>query len=183
MSSASLRDGYRHSFVFTWRTVCCRQAIHRQATGQWSAVAAGQGNGNTSSLPAEACSECGRCFRVRRLLQLHRDSVHRKLRPFLCSYCGHRASSQSSLKMHLRQHTGEKPFACNLCEYRTGDHNSLRRHKMRHSGTKPYKCPHCPYACIQCLVLLALRFLPAPLRHMHTWGKLCSVRPTGERAL
>lgn len=125
------------------------KAIHRQATGQWSAVAAGQGNGNTSSLPAEACSECGRCFRVRRLLQLHRDSVHRKLRPFLCSYCGHRASSQSSLKMHLRQHTGEKPFACNLCEYRTGDHNSLRRHKMRHSGTKPYKCPHCPYACIQ----------------------------------
>lgn len=125
------------------------KAIHRQASGQWSAVAAGQGNGSTSSLPAEACSECGRCFRVRRLLQLHRDSVHRKLRPFLCSYCGHRASSQSSLKMHLRQHTGEKPFACNLCEYRTGDHNSLRRHKMRHSGTKPYKCPHCPYACIQ----------------------------------
>lgn len=125
------------------------KAIHRQGSGQWSAVATGQGNGSASSLPAEACSECGRCFRVRRLLQLHRDSVHRKLRPFLCSYCGHRASSQSSLKMHLRQHTGEKPFACNLCEYRTGDHNSLRRHKMRHSGTKPYKCPYCPYACIQ----------------------------------
>lgn len=125
------------------------KAIHRQSSGQWSAVATAQGNGSTSAMPAEACSECGRCFRVRRLLQLHRDSVHRKLRPFLCSYCGHRASSQSSLKMHLRQHTGEKPFACNLCEYRTGDHNSLRRHKMRHSGTKPYKCPHCPYACIQ----------------------------------
>lgn len=125
------------------------KTIHRQSSGQWSTVAAAQGNAGASTLPAEACSECGRCFRVRRLLQLHCDSVHRKLRPFLCSYCGHRASSQSSLKMHLRQHTGEKPFACNLCEYRTGDHNSLRRHKMRHSGTKPYKCPHCPYACIQ----------------------------------
>lgn len=97
----------------------------------------------------ESCSECGRRFCKRRLLQLHRDSVHRKLRPFLCSYCGHRASNQSSLKMHLRQHTGEKPFACHLCDYRTGDHNSLRRHKMRHTGIKPYKCPHCPYACIQ----------------------------------
>ncbi|KAK8770553.1 hypothetical protein V5799_012982, partial [Amblyomma americanum] len=98
------------------------------------------------------CDVCGKGFKTGKQLRnhkLHRDSVHRKLRPFLCSYCGHRASSQSSLKMHLRQHTGEKPFACNLCEYRTGDHNSLRRHKMRHSGTKPYKCPHCPYACIQ----------------------------------
>ncbi|CAN8025050.1 unnamed protein product [Ixodes persulcatus] len=115
------------------------KAIHVQA----KRCAAG------GSMRGESCAECGRCFCKRRLLQLHRNSVHRKLRPFLCSYCGHRASDQSSLKMHLRQHTGEKPFACHLCDYRTGDHNSLRRHKMRHTGAKPYKCPHCPYACIQ----------------------------------
>ncbi|CAN7992409.1 unnamed protein product [Ixodes hexagonus] len=115
------------------------KAVHVQAARRATGVA----------VRGESCSECGRRFYQRRLLQLHRDSVHRKLRPFLCSYCGHRAANQSSLKMHLRLHTGEKPFACHLCDYRTADHNSLRRHVMRHTGTKPYKCPHCPYACIQ----------------------------------
>jgi len=80
---------------------------------------------------------------------MHKDTVHAKLRPYLCNYCGYSASSRSTLKMHMRQHTGEKPFACTFCDYRTSDHNSLRRHLMRHSGQTKYQCPHCNYACIQ----------------------------------
>lgn len=80
---------------------------------------------------------------------MHKDTVHAKLRPYLCNYCGYSASSRSTLKMHMRQHTGEKPFACTYCDYRTSDHNSLRRHLMRHSGQTKYQCPHCNYACIQ----------------------------------
>ncbi|KAK7791233.1 hypothetical protein R5R35_012463 [Gryllus longicercus] len=95
------------------------------------------------------CEICGRTFTNTRMLRMHLDNVHNKLRPHLCNYCGYSASSVSSLKMHMRKHTGEKPFRCTLCDYCTADHNSLRRHKMRHTGDKPYKCPHCPYACIQ----------------------------------
>ncbi|XP_046385375.1 uncharacterized protein LOC124155522 isoform X2 [Ischnura elegans] len=95
------------------------------------------------------CEVCHRSFSDRRMLRLHRDTVHHKLRPYLCNFCGYAASSRSTLKMHMRQHTGEKPFQCDACDYRTADHNTLRRHKMRHSGEKPYKCPYCSYACIQ----------------------------------
>lgn len=96
-----------------------------------------------------SCDICGRAFTGTRMLKYHMDIVHRKLRPYLCSDCGHSAASKSSLRMHARQHTGEKPYACNECDYRTSDHNTLRRHKMRHSGAKHYTCPHCPYASIQ----------------------------------
>lgn len=95
------------------------------------------------------CDACGRSFRHVRVLQMHREVVHEKIRPFLCNFCGYSASCNSSLKMHMRVHTGEKPYSCEQCNYKTSDHNSLRRHKMTHSGEKPYKCPYCSYACIQ----------------------------------
>ncbi|KAL3288652.1 hypothetical protein HHI36_003085 [Cryptolaemus montrouzieri] len=95
------------------------------------------------------CEVCGRKFSDRRQVKLHMDTVHMKLKPFLCNFCGYKSSSRSSLKIHIRQHTGEKPFSCDSCSYTTSDHNSLRRHKWRHTGDKPYKCAYCSYACIQ----------------------------------
>ncbi|XP_018334323.1 zinc finger protein 91-like isoform X2 [Agrilus planipennis] len=97
----------------------------------------------------QLCVECNKMFSDRRQLRIHMDSVHKKLKPFLCSYCGYKGASKSSLRMHMRQHTGEKPFSCEQCSYTTADHNSLRRHKLRHTGQKPYKCAYCDYACIQ----------------------------------
>ncbi|CAB3361118.1 Hypothetical predicted protein [Cloeon dipterum] len=86
------------------------------------------------SVHGGVCDICGRKYADRRMLRMHKDTVHAKLRPYLCNYCGYSASSRSTLKMHMRQHT---------------DHNSLRRHLMRHSGQTKYRCPHCDYACIQ----------------------------------
>ncbi|GAB6030444.1 hypothetical protein CHUAL_007314 [Chamberlinius hualienensis] len=99
----------------------------------------------------QKCSTCNRSFSDTKCLRKHMQAVHNKLKPFVCSFCGHTSARKAMLKLHLRQHTGEKPFKCDECDYRTGDHNSLRRHKMRHSGVKPYKCQHCSYACIQAI--------------------------------
>ncbi|CAH1996993.1 unnamed protein product [Acanthoscelides obtectus] len=95
------------------------------------------------------CQECSKQFADKRHLRIHNDVVHKRLKPFLCNFCGYKGPSKSSLKMHIRQHTGEKPFECDVCSYTTSDHNSLRRHKFRHTGHKPYKCSYCSYACIQ----------------------------------
>ncbi|XP_066249027.1 oocyte zinc finger protein XlCOF6-like isoform X1 [Euwallacea similis] len=97
----------------------------------------------------EKCELCSKTFSEKRRLKYHMDSVHKKLKPYLCNFCGYKGSCRASLKMHIRSHTGEKPFSCDQCQYSTTDHNSLRRHKLRHTGQKPYKCSYCPYACIQ----------------------------------
>lgn len=97
----------------------------------------------------EKCEQCSKTFTEKRRLKNHMDTVHKKLKPYLCNYCGYKGANRASLKMHIRSHTGEKPFCCDQCQYTSTDHNSLRRHKLRHTGQKPYKCSYCPYACIQ----------------------------------
>ncbi|XP_066583039.1 zinc finger protein 892-like [Prorops nasuta] len=98
---------------------------------------------------SKTCEMCGKIYSDSKCLKIHIQSVHSKLRPYVCNVCGHSSAKKAMLQMHLRQHTGDKPFNCELCEYKTGDHNSLRRHVMRHTGVRPYKCPHCPYSAIQ----------------------------------
>ena len=52
------------------------------------------------------CDVCNKLFTDKRMLKVHKESVHMKIRPYLCNFCGYSASSRSSLKMHTRQHTG-----------------------------------------------------------------------------
>ncbi|KAK7022867.1 hypothetical protein SK128_022581, partial [Halocaridina rubra] len=51
------------------------------------------------------CDKCQRTFSDKRMLRNHLDSVHNKVKPFLCNYCGYSTASKSTLKMHMRQHT------------------------------------------------------------------------------
>jgi len=140
-----LRHQTAHTDERPWLCPLCGQAF-KLAKQLRAHTAVHNKSPTTDSL---TCPLCNAQFSVARQLRLHIDSVHHKMKPFLCSFCGYSASSRSALKLHIRKHTGSKPFSCEECHYSTADHNSLRRHKMRHSGVRPYNCPYCPYSSIQ----------------------------------
>lgn len=106
-------------------------------------------NKKTNAKNSLTCMHCSRHFLTKSMMHQHITSVHIRARPYACQMCSYTTSTTSSLKLHLRSHTGEKPFKCEECFYSTADHNTLRKHKMRHTGQKKYTCPLCNYSSIQ----------------------------------
>ncbi|XP_045416433.1 PR domain zinc finger protein 14 [Lemur catta] len=89
------------------------------------------------------CSLCKRSFEKQGRLRIHIRHVHEKHRPHQCSTCGKRFTQSSTLRKHMRVHSGERPYQCMYCTKKFSASSILRTHIRQHSGEKPFKCKHC----------------------------------------
>lgn len=114
-------------------------------------VSSGQGSAGPSGMVTAAaptadrphhCIECGKTFRLISSLKKH-IRIHTGEKPYPCGVCGRRFRESGALKTHLRIHTGEKPYSCSECGNCFRHLDGLRKHRRTHTGEKPYVCGIC----------------------------------------
>lgn len=89
------------------------------------------------------CEFCAQSFSQLGNLKRHVNSVHFKIRNFVCPFdgCESAFALKSTLDVHYRQHTGLKPFQCSECHSYYSDPSTLSKHmlnvhKMKYSRKK-----------------------------------------------
>ncbi|XP_068170955.1 zinc finger and BTB domain-containing protein 40 isoform X2 [Antennarius striatus] len=90
------------------------------------------------------CDLCGRTFAHPSGMIYHKRTEHFEEKPFACDDCGAKFGANSSLKNHMRLHTGEKPYSCKHCDMSFRVAAALAYHtKKKHSEGKMYVCQYC----------------------------------------
>ncbi|CAN9512163.1 unnamed protein product [Ophioblennius macclurei] len=91
-----------------------------------------------------SCDLCERTFAHPSGMIYHKRTEHFEEKPFACEECGAKFGANSSLKNHMRLHTGEKPYQCKHCDMSFSVAAALAYHtKKKHSEGKMYVCQYC----------------------------------------
>ncbi|KAL3313982.1 hypothetical protein Ciccas_007410 [Cichlidogyrus casuarinus] len=88
------------------------------------------------------CFVCGKAYARPSTLKTHLRT-HSGERPYKCLTCHKTFSQAANLTAHLRTHSGEKPFKCGICERRFSQSSSVTTHMRTHNGERPYRCRVC----------------------------------------
>ena len=94
----------------------------------------------TSKRGSRSCPVCDRQLARTSTLKIHLRQ-HSGDRPFKCDLCPKSFAQTSSLKSHHRTHSGERPYACSRCHKRFVHSSALKTHARTHTGERPHRCP------------------------------------------
>ncbi|KAI7795128.1 putative zinc finger and BTB domain-containing protein 40 [Triplophysa rosa] len=101
-----------------------------------------------------SCDMCDKTFKHSSGLLYHKRTEHFEERPYACEGCGAKFAATSSLKNHMRLHTGEKPFHCKHCDMSFSVAAALSYHtKKKHAEGKMYCCQYCSASFAQSIEL------------------------------
>ncbi|KAG7494960.1 zinc finger and BTB domain-containing protein 40 [Solea senegalensis] len=101
-----------------------------------------------------SCDICGRLFAHPSGMIYHKRTEHFDEKPFACKECDAKFAAKSSLKNHMRLHTGEKPYQCKHCDMSFSVAAALAYHnKRKHSEGKMYVCQYCKATFAQAIEL------------------------------
>uniref|UniRef100_A0A3Q1HAD0 Zinc finger and BTB domain containing 40 n=1 Tax=Anabas testudineus TaxID=64144 RepID=A0A3Q1HAD0_ANATE len=102
-----------------------------------------------------SCRWCKKCFayKCRMLAHVKRCSMSQECMLQQCHMPAPSCHIPGMIYHKRTEHFEEKPFVCEECGAKFGANSSLKNHMRLHTGEKPYHCKHCDMNFIPCVSL------------------------------
>ena len=80
------------------------------------------------------CYECHKSYKTNGHLKDHIEIHHLKIKKYVCSICDCHFGRSSTLKSHMKTHTGERNFKCLIedCDKYFSEKGNMMKHYLRH---------------------------------------------------